>query len=155
MPDNRFTRTIKVGDPTGEVPAPTVRAIIRAIRDAEAIHIAFPRLQRALVVDFRSSEDTTPAACVVDLRFSTEGQIAVVAQFRPGHPPIERFVSAPWGGSTRAFAEQGILPAILNRLPPEQTAVAMAVFEGLRKADCGPGAGPATPEGASGEDSSE
>ncbi len=40
----------KTNDPTGDVSVPTVRVIIRAVRDADTVYFAFPRLQRALVL---------------------------------------------------------------------------------------------------------
>ncbi len=138
----------KPSDPTGEIPAPTVRIFIGAIRDADTIYIAFPRLQRALVVDFRHGEAIPPAVLVTDLRFTVDHQMEAVAQLRPGLPPVARFVSAPWGGSTRAFAEQGVLPAILNRLPDGHTHEAMAAFNELREMEraAGPSAQHAPPQ---------
>lgn len=127
----------KPGDPTGDVPAPTVRMIIRAIRDAEVIFIGFPRLGQALIVDPRSADGNRPAAFIAGLGFDAEGQLKAVRTARPDSPPIEHFATMVWGGSTRAFAEQGVLPALLGRLPPESTPEAMAAFEQLRQLERG------------------
>jgi hypothetical protein len=50
-------------------------------------------------------------------------------------------LAVTWGGSTGAFAAQGVLAAILSRLPAAQTAATMAAFAELREAERG--AGPA------------
>lgn len=142
----------KTNDPTGDVPVPTVCVILRAVRDADTVYFAFPRLQRALVVDFRRDEGHQPAALVADLGFTVEEQRAAVEKLRPGLPPIERFVATVWGGSTRAFAEQGVLPVILDRLPPPCMPEAMAAVEELRAVERGLALRRAQPEAAEGGD---
>jgi len=142
----------KTSDLTGDVPVPTVRVIIRAVRAADTAYIAFPRLQRALVVDFRQGENQQPAALVAGLGFTVEEQRAAVENLRPGLPPIERFVATVWGGSTRAFAEQGILPAILDRLPPQYMPEVMAAIEELQAVERGLAPRRAQPEAAEGGD---
>ncbi len=151
--------TAKSGDPTGDVPSPTVRTILRAIRDAEAILIAFPRLERALVVDTRNDDGNRPATFIARLGFNAEQQLQAARTARPDVPPMDQFVMLTWGGSTRAFAEQGVLPAVLNRLPPDSTQEAMAAFEQLRQRERGPAkaVGPVAPlstetEGGEGEE---
>lgn len=125
----------KASEPSGDVPAPTCRKILRSIVDAEVIYVAFPRFQHALVVDLRQSGGELPAMLVTKLDLMPGQQAATVQRLRPGSPPLDQFASVAWGGSTRAFAEQGMLPAILNRLPAENTQDAMAVFEQLRDAE--------------------
>lgn len=142
----------KTSDPTGDVPVPTVRVILRAVRAADTVSIAFPRLQRALVVDFRQGEGHQPAVLVADLGFTVEEQWAAVEKLRPGLAPIERFVATVWGGSTRAFAEQGVLPVILDRLPPQYTPEVMVAVEGLRAVERGLAPRRAQPEAAEGGD---
>ena len=72
---------------------------------------------------------------VTKLDLMPDQQAATVQRLRPGSAALDQFASVAWGGSTRAFAEQGVLPAILNRLPAENTQDAMAVFEQLRDAE--------------------
>jgi len=124
-------------DPTGDVPAPTLRALLRAVHDAEVLYVAFPRLQRALVVDPRPGVPAYPAVLVATLAFGAGGQAAAVEKLRPGRPVSARSVAVTWGGSTRAFAEQGMLRAILSRLPTGCEAAAMAAYEELREAERG------------------
>jgi len=124
-------------DPTGDVPTPTLRALLRAVHDAEVLYVAFPRLQRALVVDPRPGEPEYPAVLVAVLGFGAGRQAEAVEKVRPGRPLSERTIAVTWGGSTRAFAEQGMLPAILSRLPTGCEAAAMAAFEELREAERG------------------
>jgi hypothetical protein len=138
MGTNRFTQSSKAGDPTGDVPAPTVRAVLRAVRDAEVLYLAFPRLQRALVIDPRPGETDHPAVLVATLRFGAGGQAAAIEKLRPGRPLSDRSIATTWGGSTRAFAEQGVLAAIIARLPVEDEHVVMAAFEQLQEAERGP-----------------
>jgi len=131
------SRWSNANDPTGDVPAPTLRALLRAVHDAEVLYIAFPRLQRALVIDPRPGEPEYPAVLIATLAFGAGGQAAAVEKLRPGRPVSARSVALTWGGSTRAFAEQGVLPAILSRLPAACEQQAMAAFEELREAERG------------------
>ena len=128
----------KTSAPTGEVPAPTRRIILRSLARADVIYLAFPRLQRALVVDLRHNAVEPPAIFLMDLYATSAREVAAIEERRPSFAAIERFASVIWGGSTRAFAEQGVLPAILNRLPPENSRAAMVVFEQLRDAELTP-----------------
>lgn len=125
----------KASEPTGDVPAPTCRKILRSIVDADVIYVAFPRFQHALVIDLRRSGEEVPAMLITKLDLMPGQQAAAVQRLRPGSPAPDQFASVAWGGSTRAFAEQGVLPAILNRLPTGNTRDAMAVFEQLRDAE--------------------
>ncbi len=137
MTENRFARGGKANEPTGEVPAPTVRAILRAVRDAEVLYVAFPRLQRALLVDPRPGATGYPAVLVATLGFGAGQQAEAVESLRPGRPPSDRAIAVTWGGSTRAFVEQGILAAIVGRLPAGGEEGAMAAFEELRETERG------------------
>jgi len=105
-----------------------------------------PRLQRALVIDPRPGEVDYPAALVATLAFGAGGQAAAVEQLRPGRPPSARSIAATWGGSTRAFAEQGVLAAIVARLAAADERAVLAAFAQLQEAECGPAtAAPPTP----------
>ena len=97
--------------------------------------MAFPRLQRTLVLDLRPGTGDQPAVFVTQMLFTTAQELAATEANRPGLATIERYERTTWGGSTRAFAEQGVLPAILNRIPVDETRDAMAVFEELREAE--------------------
>jgi hypothetical protein len=125
----------KANTPSGEVPAPTCRAILRSIARADVVSLAFPRLQRTLVLDLRPDTGNQPAVFVTQMMFTAAQELAAIEAHRPGLATIERYERAIWGGSTRAFAEQGVLPAILNRVPADETQDAMAVFEELREAE--------------------
>jgi len=81
---SRITHGSRSNDPTGDVPAPTLRALLRAVHDAEVLYVAFPRLQRALVVDPRPGEPDYPAVLVATLGFGAGGQAAAVKKLRPG-----------------------------------------------------------------------
>jgi hypothetical protein len=128
----------KAAAPNGDVPAPTRRMILRSIAGADVLYLAFPRLQRALVIDLRPRAVDGPAVFTTELLFASGREIAMIEARRPILTAVDRFASVTWGGSTRAFAEQGVLPAILHRLPAERTADAMAVFEELRDAERAP-----------------
>ncbi len=133
---SRSNLVSRSNDPTGDVPIPTLRVLLRAVHDAEVLYVAFPRLQRALVVDPRPGVPDYPAVLVATLGFGVGGQ-AAIEKLRPGRPPSARSVAVTWGGSTRAFAEQGMLPAILSRLPAAGEQQAMAAYEELRAAERG------------------
>jgi len=134
---SRSNHVSRSNDPTGDVPAPTLRALLRAVHDAEVLYVAFPRLQRALVVDPRPGVPDYPAVLVATLGFGAGGQAAAVEKLRPGRPPSARSVAVTWGGSTRVFAEQGMLRAILNRLPAGCETAAMAAYEELQETERG------------------
>jgi len=135
MTENRFARDSKANDPTGDVPAPTVRTLLRAVRDAEVLYVAFPRIERALVVDPRPGAMGYPAVLVAVLEDSAGQQAKAVEKLRPGQPPSERAIAVTWGGSTRAFVEQGVLAAIIARLPADGEEQAVAAFEELQEAE--------------------
>lgn len=135
MPDTRYSHNIRVSDPTGAVPGPSLRVVLRAIRDAEVLYIAFPRLQRALVIDPRHDESDYPAALVATLAFGTWGQAKAVENLRPDRTPSARAIATTWGGSVRAFAEQGVLAAIVARLPAADEQSVIAAFEQLQEAE--------------------
>jgi len=105
---SRSNHGSRPNDPTGDVPAPTLRALLRAVHDAEVLSVAFPRLQRALVIAPRPGVPDYPAVLVATLGFGAGGQAAAVEKLRPGRPPSARSVAVTWGGSTRAFVEQGV-----------------------------------------------
>jgi hypothetical protein len=109
--------------------------ILRSIARAEVISLAFPRLQRTLVMDLRPDAGDRPAVFVTQMWFTVAQELAAIEAHRPGLATIERYERVTWGGSTRAFAEQGMLPAILNRIPADETREAMAVFEELREVE--------------------
>ncbi len=121
--------------PNGEVPAPICRTILRSIDRADVVSLVFARLQRTLVMDLRPDAGDRPAVFVTQMLFTAPQELAAIEAHRPGLGTIERYERATWGGSTRAFAEQGMLPAILNRLPADESRDAMAVFEELREAE--------------------
>jgi hypothetical protein len=125
----------KINTPNGEVPAPICRMILRSIARADVVSLVFARLQRTLVMDLRPDAGDRPALFVTQMLFTATQELAAIEAHRPGLGTIERYERATWGGSTRAFAEQGMLPAILDRLPADETGDAMAVFEGLREAE--------------------
>jgi hypothetical protein len=63
------------------------------------------------------SHDTVPARLLhAPYEVAPSEQIARIARLRPGFDSIEQLASLSWGGSTRAFAEQGVLP-LLHRSP--------------------------------------
>jgi hypothetical protein len=131
--------TIKAGDPTGDVPIPTVQAVLRGVRDAEVIYLTFPRLQHALLIDPRPSDTAGPTVLVAPLGLSAAQHRAAIQALRPDLPLSERVAAMVWGGSTRALAAQGVLPAILDRLPADCTQEAVAAFEQLREVEQGMG----------------
>ena len=127
--------TMKTAQPTGDVPAPTRRMILQSITHADVIYVAFPRLQSALIVDFRQQETDFPATVLTTLAYTPQLQAETVQRLRPGLPAARAFASVTWGGSTRAFAEQGVLPAILNRLPPAHAEAVTTAFDQLQEAE--------------------
>jgi hypothetical protein len=125
----------KSDPPSDYVPAPTCRLLLRSIAHADVIYMAFPRFNRALIIDLRANEVEYPVMLVTEIHYRHERQITAVRTLRPGFPAMRAFASVAWGGSTRAFAEQGILPALLDRLPAAYAQDAMVVFDELQEAE--------------------
>jgi hypothetical protein len=111
--------------------------ILRAIATTDILALAFPRLQRTLVVGLRPvAGDQLPVFLAPSLLTAAQALHALAAH-RPELARIERYAQATWGGSTRAFAEQGLLPALLDRLSAEAGQDAMVVFEELQELERG------------------
>lgn len=89
--------------------------IIRALAEAEVMSIFFPRVGKALIVDTRHDADHGPVVLIDDMVGSAEERLQSVRRLRPEFTEIAQLTLAPWLGSTRAFAEQGVLEAIIDR----------------------------------------
>ena len=89
--------------------------IIRALAEAEVMSIFFPRVGKALIVDTRHDAEHGPVVLIDDMVGSAEERLQSVRRLRPEFTEIAQLTLAPWLGSTRAFAEQGILDAIVER----------------------------------------
>jgi len=89
--------------------------IIRAVIEAEVMSIFFPRIGKALIVDTRHDADHGPVVLMDGMVGSAEERLQSVRRLRPEFTEIAQLTLAPWLGSTRAFAEQGIFDAIVER----------------------------------------
>ncbi|MCA1669629.1 MAG: hypothetical protein LC793_20015 [Thermomicrobia bacterium] len=89
--------------------------IIRALAEAEVMSIFFPRVGKALIVDTRHNADHGPVVLMDDMVSSAKERLQSVRRLRPEFTEIAQLTLAPWLGSTRAFAEQGIFDAIIER----------------------------------------
>mgnify|MGYP001442425315 CR=1 FL=1 len=89
--------------------------IIRALAEAEVMSIFFPRIGKALIVDTRHDADHGPVVLLDNMVGSAEERLQSVRRLRPEFTTIAQLTLAPWLGSTRAFTEQGILEAIIQR----------------------------------------
>lgn len=111
--------------------------IISALAEAEVMSIFFPRVGKALIVDTRHNTDHGPVVLIDDMVGSAEERLQSVRRLRPEFTEIAQLTLAPWIGSTRAFAEQGILEAIVARFHAmgfhDAADEAMTVFQRLRR----------------------
>ncbi|MGI8688076.1 MAG: hypothetical protein ACR2M3_05810 [Thermomicrobiales bacterium] len=89
--------------------------IIRALAEAEVMSIFFPRIGKALIVDTRHDANHGPVVLMDGMVGSAEERLQSVRRLRPEFTEIAQLTLAPWLGSTRAFAEQGIFDAIVER----------------------------------------
>ncbi|HEY8292562.1 MAG TPA: hypothetical protein VIG44_08745 [Thermomicrobiales bacterium] len=89
--------------------------IIRALAEAEVMSIFFPRVGKALIVDTRHNADHGPVVLLDDMVGSAEERLQSVRRLRPAFTEIAQLTLAPWFGSLRAFDEQGIFAAIVER----------------------------------------
>ena len=111
--------------------------IIGALAEAEVMSIFFPRVGKALIVDTRHNADHGPVVLIDDMVGSAEERLQAVRRLRPEFTEIAQLTLAPWIGSTRAFAEQGILDAIVARFRAmgyhDAADAATTVFQRLRR----------------------
>lgn len=89
--------------------------IIRALAEAEVMSIFFPQVGKALIVDTRHDAARGPVVLIDEMVSSAEERLQSVRRLRPEFKEIAQLTLAPWIGSTRAFSEQGILEAIVER----------------------------------------
>lgn len=113
--------------------------IIRALAEAEVMSIFFPHAGKALIVDTRHDAENGPAVFVDEMVGSPEERLQSIRRLRPQFKELAQLTLAPWFGSTRTFAAQGILEAIVERLHalgfPDAADGAMAAFRQLRRAE--------------------
>lgn len=111
--------------------------IIRALAEAEVMSIFFPQVGKALIVDTRHDAEHGPVVLIDEMVSSAEERLQSVRRLRPEFKEIAQLTLAPWLGSTRAFAEQGILEAIVERFHAmgyhDAANEAMTVFQHLRR----------------------
>ncbi len=111
--------------------------IIRALAEAEVMSLFFPRVGKALIVDTRHNAAHGPVVLIDEMVSSAEERLQSVRRLRPEFTDIGQLTLAPWLGSTRSFAEQGILEAIVERFQalgfPDAANEAIAVFDELRR----------------------
>jgi hypothetical protein len=113
--------------------------IIRALAEAEVMSIFFPRVGKALIMDTRHDAENGPAVFLDEMVGSPEERLQSIRRLRPQFRELAQLTLAPWIGSTRSFADQGILEAIVERFHalgfPEAADDAMATFRQLRRAE--------------------
>jgi hypothetical protein len=113
--------------------------IIRALAEAEVMSIFFPRIGKAFIVDTRHDAENGPAVFVDEMVSSPEERLQSIRRQRPQFKELAQLTLAPWFGSTRTFAEQGILGAIVERLHalgfPDAAEEAAEAFRSLRRAE--------------------
>ncbi len=111
--------------------------IINALAEAEVMSIFFPRVGKALIVDTRHDADHGPVVLIDEMVGSAEERLQSVRRLRPEFTEIAQLTLAPWLGSTRSFADQGILEAIVARFHAmgfhDAADEAMTVFHRLRR----------------------
>jgi len=111
--------------------------IVRALAEAEVMSIFFPRIGKALIVDTRHDAEHGPVVLIDEMVGSAEERLQSVRRLRPEFTEIAQLTLAPWLGSSRAFAEQGILEAIVERFHAmgyhDAANEAMTVFQRLRR----------------------
>jgi len=111
--------------------------IISALAEAEVMSIFFPRVGKALIVDTRHNTAHGPVVLIDEMVSSADERLQSVRRLRPEFTEIAQLTLAPWMGSTRAFAEQGILDAIVARFHAmgfhDAADEVKAVFQRLRR----------------------
>ncbi len=111
--------------------------IIRALAEAEVMSIYFPRVGKALIVDTRHNAEHDPVVLLDEMVGSAQERLRSVQRLRPGFKELGQLTLAPWIGSVGAFAEQGILDAIVERFRAmgyhDAANEALAVFAALRQ----------------------
>ncbi len=89
--------------------------IIRALAEAEVMSVFFPRFGKSLIVDTRHDAEHGPVVLIDDMVGSAEERLQSIRRLRPEFTEIGQLTLAPWIGSTRTFADQGVMEAIVER----------------------------------------
>ncbi len=93
--------------------------IIQVIAEAEVMSIFFPRVGKALIVDTRYNPEAAPTVFVDEMAGSPQDRLDSIRRLRPQFKELAQLTLAPWVGSTRSFAEQGLLDAVVARFHSE------------------------------------
>ncbi len=111
--------------------------IIRALAEAEVMSVFFPRFRKSLIVDTRHDAEHGPVVLIDDMVGSAEERLQSIRRLRPEFTEIGQLTLAPWIGSTRTFADQGVMEAIVERFHAlgyhDAADDATAVFQELRR----------------------
>jgi hypothetical protein len=90
-------------------------------------------------MDTRHDPENGPAVFLDEMVGSPEERLQSIRRLRPQFRDLAQLTLAPWIGSTRSFADQGILEAIIERFHalgfPESADDVMATFRQLRRAE--------------------
>lgn len=116
---------------------PASSKIIRALTEAEVMSIYFPWVGKAYIVDTRHNLENGPAVLLDDMAGSPEERLRSIQRLRPQFERIGQLTLAPWIGSTRSFAERGVLDAVVERFQtlgfPDTAQAARTTFRALRR----------------------
>lgn len=116
--------------------------VLGAIAEAETIAIFFPILRRALVVDIRHDESTSPLVKVMPQVQSMEERIKAVERLRPELGKVRSILGVPWMKSVRRLREHGVTDRLIERLvevgmpPSTATATVHESIEQLWRLEC-------------------
>lgn len=90
--------------------------VLSGISESEVISIFFPLLRRALVVDIRHDEQTSPLVRVMPQAKSMEERIRSIEKLRPQLGKVQSILGVPWMRSVRGLREHGIWNSLAGRL---------------------------------------
>lgn len=108
----------------------------RAIEDAVVLGVAFPAVQRTLLLDLRDDATTEPRVAVAVYADSPCALAPLLMQHFGGDGAIARFTFMPWRQSPEDFATHGSLDAVIERFRSrgmdDDAAAVRAVWDELR-----------------------
>jgi hypothetical protein len=113
-------------------------AILDGIGETEVMSIFFPILGKALVIDFRYTDEIPPMVRVMDQVQNAQERMRSLRRLRPQFPRPEKFALLPWMKSAQMMKETGVWAAVVQRVASpgfpqavEASRKAFARLEGL------------------------
>jgi len=110
-------------------PASDVEAVLNALRHRDHALLRFETVAHRLLIDFRSSDETEPAAHVLEPVRSLRERIATIRRARPALPVPSELQIVGWSLRVRSLERTGALEIVRERFAQDGAAEAVRQLE--------------------------